>query len=125
MALEAYSEEIKNFALEEISCRPDRSNGFHAGVVSSQLDLQPHALFARMREQVIADFKARLAGIQIHASDIRKKIELGFRVGLQQRAGLANEGPVYIDGKLVAVELRALHGTALHSCEAGDSRPVL
>src|SRR5260370_26383278 len=124
MALEADSEENKNFALKKVRCRPDRSNGFHAGIISCQLDLQPHALFACVREQVIADFKARLAGIQIHASDIRKKIELGFRVRLQQRTGFANEGSVYVDGKLVTVELRALNCAALYGCKPCHGGPV-
>src|ERR1700681_706139 len=72
---ETHAKQIENLALEVIGSRTDRSERLDCGAGAIQGNLQPDAFFVPKRKQVIDNFKGGFGRIQVHASDVRKKIK--------------------------------------------------
>src|SRR5271155_2659846 len=63
---EAHAEEVEDLALIEVRRRPDRSNAVDHRIVARHKGPQPDSLLHSVRNDVVADLKARLGRIPIH-----------------------------------------------------------
>src|SRR5258708_17712238 len=122
MSQEAYAEQIKDFALEKIGCRPDGSDGFNYCIIARERYFQPHKFFALMREQLVGELESRITRIKIRTREIRKKVDQALC--LELIAGVADILTRNINGKLVAVEPGALHCKRVPRQQSGQPRPA-
>src|SRR5271166_5423578 len=122
--LETDAEQIKDFALEEVSPWPDRGEGIHPRVVAGETDFQPKALLGNRREQVINDSEARIRRLPINAGEVGEGVEVEFRIVLERRTGFAQKSTLDIDRQLISVELDALHRACIPSEQTGQVGPV-
>src|ERR1700685_4094946 len=101
MATEAYSEQVPNFALIEVSRWPFGSDAFHFWVEGIDHDAEAEALLEAVGEDVIGDLEAWFAGAPVHASDIGQEVIARGLEGAAHRAEVVAVDP---EGELSAIE---------------------
>src|ERR1700752_3096776 len=101
MASEAYSEEVPDFALIEISRWPFGSDAIHFSVEAIDQDAEAEALFQAVGEDVIGHLEAWLAGVPVDAGDVDQEV---IAPGLEGTADRAKVVAVDPQGQFATVE---------------------
>src|SRR5580700_8937937 len=112
----AHAEKVPDLALVEIGGRPFGGNAGYFWIEATDQDAKPKALLEAVGQDVVGHLKARLAGIPVHAGDVRQKVIAGLLQGPADRADIVALDP---QGQFATIEAGIRNARGLGGNQGG------